>query len=131
MLYINENEWQGISYHWLEIAGAMREYINRSGKYVGPDDPYAPDDRDNPDYYLPVVSDEVKAELTEAMRFLRIAYVYESRFKHLRNGQDDEEDFLRMLKAQLDEIGFPKCENCGVRDTPDMKGDCRYCGEKI
>lgn len=131
MLYIDHFHWEHYDKHWLGVAGAMSEYIKRSGKYVGPDDPYAPDDLDNPDYYLPTVSDKVKAELNEAMRFLRMAYVYEMRFRKLREGEDDEEDFLRMLNAQLAEVGYPKCENCGVRDNPDMNGDCRYCGEKI
>lgn len=131
MLYIDENYWNHMVNHWLVVAGSISEYLKRSGMYVGPDDPYAPDDFDNPKYYIPKVSDEVRAELTEGMRFLRMAYVYEMRFKKLRECEDDEEDFLRMLKAQLAEVGFPKCENCGVRDTPDHNGDCRYCGEKV
>jgi hypothetical protein len=131
MLYINQYEWDSKVYHWLAVAGAMKEYINRSGKYIGPDDPYAPDDMDNPNYFLPIVSEEVKAELSEGMRILRMAYVYESRFKKLREAEDDEQDFIRLLKSQLEEVGFHLCINCGVRDTTDRNGDCRYCGEKI
>lgn len=129
MTYINQYEWDPEIKHNLAVSGAINEYLKRSGAYVGPDDPFAPDDFRNPKYYLPKVSDEVKQELLDAMRIIRMAYVYELRFYKLRSGEDDAEDFLRLLKAQLVEIGYPRCDSCGVRDLPDPNHFCRYCGE--
>ena len=131
MTYIDQYHYEQTVQHNLGIAGLMKEHINRSGAYVGPPDPFAPDDFRNQSYYLPKVSEEVKERLIEAIRHMRMAYVYESRFLKLMSGEDDEEDFLRILDAQLDEMAFHKCENCGVRDTAGMGGSCRYCGETM
>ena len=127
MIYIDQYQWQPSVNHSLGVAGAMSEYIKRSGAYVGPDDPFADDDFENPKNYLPEVPEEVKQELRLAIKFLRMAYVYELRFHNLRSGDDEPEEFLTLLRAQLEEVGFHKCENCGVRDTPDWNMDCQYC----
>lgn len=128
MLYIDWYAWEHDVKHNLAVMGIMNEYIKRSGAYIGPDDPDAEDDFDNPNYYIPKVSEEVKAELNDAMRILRMAYVYELRFKKLKEGDDDEEDFLRLLRQQLEEVGFTKCNACGIRDLPDDYGACKFCG---
>lgn len=128
MLYINQNEWHPYEYHYLGIRGAISEYIKRSGAYVGPQDPFGEDDFDNPKYYLPEVSQEVKAALEQAEKVLLIAHIYQTRFQKLRSGEDDEEDFLRLLEKQLDEAHFTQCQSCGIRDYPDKFTTCRYCG---
>jgi hypothetical protein len=128
MLYIDWYAWENKVRHNLAVMAMMKEYIDRSGAYVGPDDPDLPDDRSNENYYLPKVSEEVQMELTEARRFLMMAYVYELRFMKLKSGEDDQEDFLRLLRQQLEEVGYPKCNACGIRELPDYYGGCRYCG---
>lgn len=128
MLYINQNDWHPYEYHYLGIRSAISEYIKRSGAYVGPPDPFGEDDFDNPKYYLPEVSEEVKTALGEAEKILLIAHIYQTRFEKLRSGEDDEEDFLRLLEKQLDEAKFTLCPSCGIRDYPDKLTTCRYCG---
>lgn len=128
MLYINQNEWHPYEYHYLGIRGAISEYIKRSGAYVGPPDPHAPDDFENQSYYLPKISDEVKDALLLAEKVLLIAHIYQTRFQKLRSGEDDEEDFLRLLEKQLDEANFTQCQSCGIRDYPDKFATCQYCG---
>jgi len=128
MLCIDWYAWEHDVRHYMAVSSIINEYIKRSGAYIGPEDPDAPDDLDNPKYFLPKVSEEVKQELIIGMKFLRMAYIYELRFKKLREGEDDEEDFLRLLRQQLEEVGYPRCNACGIREYPDEYGGCRFCG---
>jgi hypothetical protein len=121
-------DYRDYSYYNLGTVSAIKEYLERSGAYVGPPDPYAPDDFSNLEYYLPKLSDETKMELTQAIKYVMVAHVYTTRFHKLRSGEDTEEEFVELLRKQLDEVKFPKCQSCGIRDYPEEFATCRYCG---
>ena len=52
----------------------------------------------------PVYSDEVQARLREAVKILRVAYVYAKRADCLFAGDDGEESFLERLEAELKQL---------------------------
>lgn len=73
-------------YHIDEIANKIKEELKKSEIFIG------------------TYSYEVEEKMKEAMKQLRIAYVYAQRIDWFLSGDDDEKNFIKRLDEDLKDI---------------------------
>jgi len=76
-----------------EIADRIEEVLKSQGEKI-----------EGLDYCYPVYSDEIQEKFREAIRLLKKAEVYVQRIDWLVSDDDGEEQFLKRLKEDLDDL---------------------------
>ena len=89
------------------IAEEIEEYLDDMGKekddvdFLGMREFY---DRYPEEKYNPVESKEVQEKMREAIKALRVSYIYAQRVDWYLSGDDGEESFLSRLEQELKEV---------------------------
>lgn len=89
------------------IAEEIQEYLDDMGKKkddvdsLGMWDFY---DKYPEERYNPVDSKEVQEKMREAIKALKVAYIYAQRVDWYMSGDDGEENFLSRLEKELKEV---------------------------
>ncbi len=94
--------------YWInDIADSIECELNRQGKEKQKDELYC-----SREYYeeypeekfYPTYSEIVQEKMRDAVKQLRIAYVYVQRLDWFLSGDDSEESFIERLNEELNEI---------------------------
>jgi len=85
----------------LQIAEDIQEHLDNQGKLTGYNDYLGQQE------YYAFESDEVQERMRHAIRALKIAEVYAQRVDWYLSGDDGEENFIKRLDEELDNLDMP------------------------
>lgn len=94
-------------YNIENIANEISDLLERQGKERHKRDMYGSTDfyNNNPEErFYETYSPEVQSMMRDAVSVIRKAYVYAQRIDWYLSGDDDEDDFLRILDKELREL---------------------------
>lgn len=95
-------------YRIRDIADSIQEEIdNNNDPWYPEDSPYEWDQQINKEFFESGgkrYSDETIEEFKNAVKYLKLAYIYSQRVDWLLSGDDGEETFHKRLKEELDEV---------------------------
>jgi hypothetical protein len=96
-----------MQWHIEYIANEIEDEINRQGKEIPRENrchlnewyEKYPEDK-----FYPTYSKDVQEKLKEAVKALRVAYIYANRVDRFLAGDDGEESFLKRLSSELEKL---------------------------
>jgi len=94
-------------YHIGEIASDIQKILNQQGKERDKYELYMQDEfyeKYPEEKFYPTYDTRVQMEMKNAVKFLKIAAVYAHRIDYLLSGDDGEEDFLKRLDKDLQQL---------------------------